>query len=288
MDGKIVTVGTFDGVHRGHQAVLSTLLAEGKQRGLSPLVITFDRHPLEIIMPARAPRLLMAPDSRDRIIRETGAEVMRLSFTESLRGMTASEWMRELRDVYNARIIVLGYDNTFGSDGAGLGADDFREIGREVGLDVLVAPEIDGCSSSAIRNAVGLGATDEAEAMLGRPFSISGKVIHGRQLGRTIGVPTANVELGMRQMLPLNGVYAATVDTRQGTYPAVVNVGHAPTVTDDSPLSVEAHLLDFDGDLYGECVEVRFGPRIREERKFASLEALRSQIARDIGYVRSL
>lgn len=286
--GTAVTVGTFDGVHRGHQTVLRMLREESARLGLAPFVVTFDRHPLEIVAPERAPGLIMDPDSRDALIRSCGVEVERVAFTEDVRRMTAAEWMRRLVGEYGASMLLLGYDNTFGSDGMVMTSDDFRAEGQRIGLRVEVAPAVAGCSSSAVRKALAAGDTMLAASILGRPFSIWGVVGHGRQFGRTIGVPTANVETSPRQFIPAPGVYTgrAFVPVPGGcgeeAYDAVVNIGKSPTVTDCGIMRIEAHLLGFSGDLYDREIRIEFGTKIRDERKFHSLDDLRAQIEADI------
>lgn len=284
--GTAVTVGTFDGVHRGHQTVLCMLREESARLGLAPLVVTFDRHPLEIVAPERAPGLIMDPDSRDALIRGCGVEVERVAFTEDVRRMTAAEWMRRLVGEYGASMLLLGYDNTFGSDGMVMTSDDFRAEGQRIGLRVEVAPAVAGCSSSAVRKALAAGDTMLAASILGRPFSIRGVVGRGRQLGRTIGMPTANVEASPRQLVPAPGVYAARacvpLSGKTAVYDAVVNVGTSPTVTDCGVMRIEAHLLGFSGDLYDREIRIEFGTKIRDERKFHSLDDLRAQIEADI------
>ncbi len=284
--GTAVTVGTFDGVHRGHQTVLRMLREESARLGLAPLVVTFDRHPLETVAPERAPGLIMDPDSRDALIRGCGVEVERVAFTEDVRRMTAAEWMRRLVGEYGASMLLLGYDNTFGSDGMVMTSDDFRAEGQRIRLRVEVAPAVAGCSSSAVRKALAAGDTMLAASILGRPFSIRGVVGRGRQLGRTIGLPTANVEASPRQLVPAPGVYAARVcvplSGKTAVYDAVVNVGTSPTVTDCGVMRIEAHLLGFSGDLYDREIRIEFGAKIRDERKFHSLDDLRAQIEADI------
>lgn len=286
-EGTVVTVGTFDGMHRGHAEVLHEVGRIAVCRGLRPLAVTFDRHPLETIAPDRAPALIMTADERDALIRREGVAVERVAFTDGVRHKTAAEWMRELVDRYSARVLVLGYDNKFGSDGHSMTFGDFRRTGAGLGIDVVMAPEVGGCSSTAVRNAVKSGDMAEACRILGRPFTVGGTVVSGRRLGRTIGVPTANLEVGPRQLMPASGVYSADVEVGGLRYPAVVNVGDNPTVSDSGRIRIEAHLLDFDGDLYGREVKVEFGRRIRGEMKFDSLDALKNRIAEDIAQVLS-
>lgn len=283
-----VTVGTFDGVHLGHRMVLASLREEAAKRGLEPLAVTFDRHPLEIVAPERAPGLITGADTRDALLKSCGVMVERVVFNSDVRGMTAGEWMRRLRDMHGARFIMFGYDNTFGCDGASMSATDLMSVAEGLGLEAAVAPTVEGCSSSAVRGAVGRGDMESAMRMLGRPFSLEGTVVHGRHLGRTIGVPTANLRVSPRMLLPLAGVYAAVAETPEGrTLRAVVNVGSCPTVTDGADMSVEAHLLDYSGDLYGRRLTVRFLERLRDERKFTGIEELTACIRRDIERTRS-
>lgn len=303
---KVATVGTFDGVHRGHRLILDTLKSEGNRRGLAPLVLTFDRHPLEVIAPGRAPGMIMSPDDRDALLRSFGTEVIRLEFNDSLRSLTAAEWLSRMAREYDVKALVLGYDNTFGSDCLSLSTDDYIRLGREAGIEVIPAAALPGCSSSAIRRTLSVGDTAHAAEILGRPYSLKGPVGHGRQLGRTIGIPTANLNIPSNLLIPAPGVYAATASlpssrqypavtshpltdcapgkaTEQPDYiPAVVNIGHAPTVTDNGPLTIEAHLIGFHGNLYDQTITLTFGPRLRDERRFPDISALQTQLQADI------
>lgn len=275
-------VGTFDGVHRGHALLLGALREEAAACGLMPLAVTFDRHPLEVVAPERAPRLITPPDVRDRLIARLGVNPLRIVFDSELRSMTAREWMRVLHGRHGVDMLMLGYDNRFGSDGRSLGADDFKRIGADEGIRVLDAPVLPECSSSLVRRALECGDMGEAAALLGRTFFIEGPVTHGREIGRTIGFPTANVEVSPRQLLPTAGVYAAEVVSGDSVHPAVVNIGCRPTVCGNGETTVEAHLPGFSGDLYGKHLRVNLIRRIREERKFADLDSLRRRIALDI------
>lgn len=287
-NGTIVTVGTFDGMHRGHRRLLDELKRHAAALGLRPLAVTFDRHPLETIAPDRAPGLLTSAAERDALLRGAGVEVLVIPFTDGIRRLTVAEWMRKLRDDYGARAILMGYDNRFGSDGRTMSEADYRAEACALGLGIEFAGEQAGCSSTNVRRALAAGDIAAAGDILGRAFSVEGDVVAGRGLGRTIGVPTANVEVDPRRLLPRPGVYAAFAMAGDVRRKAVVNIGTCPTVTDGRRTTVEAHLLDFDGDLYGRTLTLRFVTRLRDERKFNGIDELTAQIASDIVAARGL
>lgn len=280
--GKAVTVGTFDGVHRGHREVIEYLLAESRRRALSPMVITFEPHPLAVVAPERSPLLLESAAEREDALRATGAEVVVLPFTEELRRQTVDQWFSRLSAEYGVKLLVAGFDNTFGSDGMMMNLQDYIRIGEAHGIEVIEAPRLRGVSSTLIRRALGSGDVACAAEMLGHPFALNGTVTPGRGLGRTIGVPTANLQLVPDVLIPAPGVYSAEAITQEGArYLSVVNIGVAPTVGKGLPMTIEAHLLDFEGDLYGETLRLEFLRRLRDERKFDSLDELKLQIVRD-------
>lgn len=286
-----VTVGTFDGVHRGHRAVLRTLREEARRRGLSPRVITFSNHPLSVIAPGRAPLPLSAPAEKLAALTDEGVGVTILPFTRDMMGMTAREWMTHLRDDMNVRLIVVGYDNTFGSDGRSMSASDYMALGRELGIETVEAPVVEGCSSSAARRAVRDGDMPAAAHILGHPYSLTGTVEEGDRIGRTLGFPTANLRIpdADARLLPPHGVYQTVAVLPDGRrQPAVTNIGVRPTVTDKPELRIETHLLDFYEDLYGSTLTVEFLRRLRGERHFPSLEALKEAIAADKELARDL
>lgn len=278
-----ITVGTFDGVHLGHRKVVEFLTAQSAANGLRPIVITFEPHPLAVVAPTRAPKLLELPDEREENLRSLGVEVVVLEFNEDLRRLTVAEWMERLVREYNVRLLVAGYDNTFGSDGMSMNLSDYSRIGENCGIKVVEAPVVDGVSSSAIRRALGAGDVETAAAMLGKPYSIGGKVGHGRELGRQLGFPTANLIANLNIMLPAPGVYAAEATTADGNrYRAVVNIGVSPTVSEGLPLSVEAYLINYSGNLYGTDLRLDFLRRLRDEKKFGDISALKEGIAADV------
>ncbi len=282
------TVGTFDGVHRGHAVVLRTLAAEARRRGLQPMVITFDAHPLSVIAPERAPRTLMSASEKLAMLTRFDVtpplEVRMLHFTPGMMGLTAHDWMRHLRDTLGVRLIVIGYDNTFGSDGRAMQPEQYVALGRELGLEVVVAPVVEGCSSSRARRAVAGGDMKLAAEILGRPFSLGGHVGRGDRIGRTLGFPTANLMLPDldSRLLPPNGVYLSRTRLHDGRlYDSVTNIGVRPTIEGHPEMRIETHLLDFDEDIYDTDIRVCLLERMRPERKFASRDELSRAIAAD-------
>lgn len=287
--GRVAAIGMFDGVHRGHRHLLGRVVSEAAERGLRPTVITFTGHPTELLSPERAARLLTDVESRSRLLEAEGIrDVIALDFTPELMKLTSTEFLRLLRERYDVKCLVVGFNNHFGSDRQH-GFEDYRRFGAEVGVDVVQATELGGekISSSIIRRLLAAGKIEEAAACLGRPYEITGEVVGGKQLGRTIGFPTANIRpLNRRAMLPAAGVYAVYVrdlanpDVKRG---AMLNIGSNPTVSGDwnAPETVEAYIFDFEGDIYGHTLQLTFVARLREERRFPSLEALREQLGRD-------
>ena len=279
---KAVTIGTFDGVHRGHRLVLDTLKKEASARGLQPVAITFDRHPLELVAPERAPGNLTSTERKAALIREEGVEALILPFNEQLRSMRAYEWLDYIHRKYDVVLLVAGYDNTFGSDGIDMSIADYRAMGEAIGIDVIAAPEEDGVSSSAVRKAVKAGDIGKAKALLGHLPEIEGKVLPGFHVGSKIGFPTANLQVAQRTAVPAPGVYAAMayIDNMPAGSPAMVNIGYRPTFNREG-LAIEAHIIGEEGDLYNRNVRLEFIDRLRDERKFGSVGELTEQLRKD-------
>lgn len=295
---RIAAIGTFDGVHRGHQAVADFLVSEGQARGLVPAVVTFSRHPLEVVRPGYVPSSLCTLPEKCSRLRQAGVhDVIVLDFDEKLRRLSARDFLSMLHDDYGVDAVVLGFNNRFGSDRLSE-LDDYVRVAATLGMEVIRAPRYQHpgfgeVSSTAIRSLVSSGDVVTASELLGHPFIVSGKVVGGKRIGRTLGFPTANLDVSASCAVPAEGVYAARVHiaslptlegrTAPATYPAMVNVGRRPTVDESaSPaLSVEAHLIGFDGDLYGATLDVEFVRRLRSERKFDSLDSLVSQLRAD-------
>lgn len=284
---KAAVVGFFDGLHRGHRSLLDFARARAEARGLRPVAVTFRECPIEYLRPGSSPKLLASPSERLLALGEYLGQnsVIALDFNRELATMTAREFMQMLYCKYGVELLVVGFNNRFGSD-RDKTFTDYQAIGREIGMEVERAPELGemkGVSSSAIRKAISEGRVDDAAEMLGRRYSITGDVQHGRQVGRTIGFPTANLRpADPRLLVPAPGVYSGTAYDAAGTiYPAMVNIGVCPTVSSEGTQTIEAHLIGFEGDLYGQRLTLEFTGRMRGERRFDSLEELKTQLEAD-------
>lgn len=282
MNLKAAAIGTFDGVHLGHAAVLHTLREEAEKKGLEPIAITFDRHPLSLIAPERAPKAITSPSAKIDLIKKASVTPIVLPFDETLRATTAAEWMKYLKNDLDVSLLVVGYDTTFGCDGISFSISDYRRLGKEIGIEVIEAPLVAGISSSAIRKAIAAGEVSEAAEMLGRHFSLSGFVVEGNKLGRTIGFPTANLTAQPDIIIPAKGVYATKAILPDGKiYGAMVNIGVRPTIRRGNSQTIEAHIFDWEGDLYGNSIKLLFIDRLRDEEQFNSIDALRRQLELD-------
>jgi riboflavin kinase/FMN adenylyltransferase len=288
----IVTWGVFDGVHRGHRSVLSQVLSWARRDGVSSALVTFDRHPEEVLRGTKVP-MVTPLGERLKLLDELGLDFcLVLNFTLEFSKTTAEQFIRDLvAGRMGAKGIVLGHDSRFGKDRAG-DLDFLSRLGREVGLEVAqTEPEIfEGrpVSSSLIREAILAGRLDQAGYLLGRPPAVYGTVVRGDRRGSALGFPTANLELH-HAVRPPGGVYAAAVPLDGTLYKAVVNIGTRPTFRQQGGEVIEAHLLDYrGGDLYGRNLEVRFLARIRDEQKFDGPDSLKKQISADIQVARGL
>ena len=296
MSGAVVTVGTFDGLHRGHQAVLAEIVRRARAREGSSVLVTFDPHPLEVVNPAAAPKLLTPAEEKRELLAATAVDrVVVLPFTREVAQLDAAEFVRRLHGDHGVRELVLGYDHGFGRGRAG-DAELVRRLGVDLGFDVAVVDAVreDGqpISSTLIRNAVAHGDLDAAARWLGRPYGVLGRVVRGAGRGRTIGVPTINLAPpDPRKLLPPDGVYAVWVwiggrgtgDPKghgEGRVGGMMNQGPRPTFGEEGR-TLEIHLFDFDGELYGETVRVEWVRRLRDVQAFSSREALMAQLERD-------
>lgn len=290
--GCVATIGAFDGVHLGHQAVIGQLLERASEFDLPSVIIVFEPLPREYFAPMKAPARIMSFWEKYRALEALGVDrLLRIRFNEQFRSMTAQAFVDDIFvDALGVRHVVLGDDFRFGAGREG----DFSFVqaqGERYGFDARSTAtfSIDGerVSSTRIRHALEAADFGTAQRLLGRPYSISGRVIYGRQLGRTIGTPTANVEL-RRLRAPLSGVYVVEVGgAGLQNAPAVANVGVRPTVDDSIKANLEVHLLDQDVDLYGRYIEVTFRHKLRDEKKFESIDELKDNIALDIEHTRA-
>jgi riboflavin kinase/FMN adenylyltransferase len=293
----VLTIGNFDGLHVGHRAIMKTILARARDLGGEAVVYTFDPHPRKVLHPDRAPRLLTTLDQKFELLEEMGVDVVIVEpFDRSFAEIEPGTFVREyIHQRIRPMEVYVGYDFRFGRDREG-SMRLLTETGPRLGFSVTIIPEvtIDGrdVNSTRIRELLGQGDVREAHRLLGRPFCTRGIVVEGLRRGRTLGFPTANLA-PQNEVLPDAGVYAGWVrflddgdPSRGSEIPTVTNVGLRPTFDDDVGFVAEAHLIDFEGDLYGRRVDLTFERRLREERKFTGPDALKEQIGRDVSEAR--
>lgn len=321
----VVTTGFFDGVHLGHRHVLETVVSSARERGEEAIVVTFWPHPRAVLQQdARDFRLLTSLEEKKALLQAAGIDrVEVLPFTRAFAAMKADEYLRLLQERFGASLVVMGYDNRIGSDRLTAGqmccsptvgcADPSHgkpwappsytaEGGHGLENNTSVPPQIivvdavpclsgqsDECiSSTRIRKALEAGEVERAHAMLGYGYGLYGVVVAGNRLGRTIGFPTANMQLyEPLKLVPRNGVYAVDVEVLGAVYKGMTNIGTRPTVG-GTTRTIETHILDFDQDIYGLPMQIRFLRRIRDERRFPSLEALKAQLSEDSAWVRTM
>jgi riboflavin kinase / FMN adenylyltransferase len=287
VQATVVTVGTFDGVHRGHRDVLDRLVARGRALGLRTVLVTFEPHPLEVVNPAAAPLMLTLGEEKREVLAESGIDYLAVvPFTPTLARYAAQEFVtRVLRERFNMEYLLMGYDHGFGRNREG-DVEVLQALGAREGFRVEVVPPVsigDGrqISSTSIRRAIAGGDLERAAHGLGRPYALGGRVVQGAARGRGLGFPTINLAPpSPRKLLPPQGVYAVRVQTPGGAHGGMLNLGPRPTFGDPSA-GIEAHLFDTSGDWYGAWVRVDFIARLRDTQKFASAAALVEQLRRD-------
>jgi len=287
MEGPLcLALGVFDGVHVGHRAVIGRAVRAADDCGGKAAVVTFEPHPIRVLAPERAPRRLLASvEHKQAIVAEMGVELLVvIAFTRGFAVVGADEFVEQLvAAAAGLRLMAVGEDWRFGRGRAG-DTGLLRRAGEKHGFEVVAVPPVmmDGerVSSTRIRQAIRDGNMDGAARLLGRRYAVAGRVIEGRKLGRTIGFPTVNLAVADEQMPP-DGVWSVRVRVDGAEFAGVANLGRQPTV-DGNERKLEAHLLDFTGDLYGRWIEVEFGRFLREEKKFASIGELAAQIAADV------
>jgi riboflavin kinase/FMN adenylyltransferase len=292
--GTVLTIGAYDGVHRGHRKVIAEVCRLAEERGLGSAVVTFDRHPASVVRPESAPLLLTDLEQKLELLAATGVDqTLVVPFDEQRAAETAEDFVTNvLVGCLKVKLIVVGEDFHFGFRRLGNVAL-LREMGQAlgfavtglglVGMDGEPARDHEQVSSTFIRRALGRGDLARANAMLGRPYEVRGTVVKGDQRGRTLGFPTANVRVDASILLPADGVYAGRVELPSGERrDAALSLGTRPHFFNDGDLLLEAHLIDFSGDLYGQEVNVSFEKNLRPQQKFENLEALVAQLEKDV------
>lgn len=286
-----VTIGVFDGVHIGHRRVIADLIALAESSSLSPTIVTFDPHPLSILAPERAPKMLTSVFQRVDQFRQLGVEIAGVLDFPDIRDLLPDQFCEEvLFRALRARQVVVGADFRFGRDRGGdaiLLAQEGDRLGFEVSVVDMFGYLEGVVSSTRIRQLIGEGQVEEAAALLGRPYELTGQVIEGDKRGRTIGFPTANIAVPPERQLPGSGVYAGTAMVGEEVYQAAINVGTRPTF-DGRGIMIEVHLLDYSGDLYGRSMAVSFKAWLRDELRFDGVEALTAQIRQDVERAREV
>jgi riboflavin kinase/FMN adenylyltransferase len=288
-----LTIGSFDGVHKGHQSIIQELICGGHANDAPTVVVTFYPHPSAILRGQNFPYYLSSPEEKARILEKMGVDhVITHPFNRRVANKTARQFIQDLNNRLNIRHLGVGYDFAMGKDRDG----DFvtlQKLGDEFGFSVTQSPPVedkDGViSSRRIRFLLGVGKVEVAANLLGRKYSVEGLVEVGDQRGRQIGFPTANMSIWAEKIIPTAGVYACWAHVRGKTWGAVTNIGVRPTFeANPVPPRVEAHLIDFDEDIYGENIRLEFVYRIRDEKRFSGIDALRTQIQKDLRRARKI
>jgi riboflavin kinase/FMN adenylyltransferase len=290
----VITIGSFDGVHLGHRAILDDLNRTAQVLGGESVVVTFEPHPRSVLQPDQPMKLLTPLDAKLALLKEAGISRVEVTpFTRGFAQLSAEDYVRDyLVAHFHPAAIVVGYDHRFGHDRRG-DMNLLKSMAAELGFTVHEIPAriIDDAavSSTKIRTALREGDVQRAAGMLGRNYSMRGLVVHGDKLGRQLGYPTANIApKHPQQLVPAIGIYAALVSVNGEDFPAMASIGTRPTVSDAGKISIEAHLFDFDKDIYGQEVQIAFAARLRDELKFNSMEALVEALRGDEQHARKV
>jgi riboflavin kinase/FMN adenylyltransferase len=281
-----LTIGVLDGVHRGHQALLGRLRDEARKRALSPGVVTLHPHPITVLRPEIAPSYLTGLEDRMELMREAGADwVIPLTFTSEVSEVPAEELAEAFHRLLRMRLMVLGPDAAFGRGAPKDTPERMRRLGADLGFEVVQIEPLmhdhERYSSTNVRKALAEGDMERVTALLGRNYKLSGPVVHGFERGRTIGFPTANISVAADRALPALGVYATRAHCAGRTLLGATNIGRRPTF-DAGHISIETYLLDFEGDIYGERMDLEIVHHIRPEVAFPSIDLLKLEIAKDV------
>lgn len=289
----IATIGTFDGVHLGHQALLAELGIQAERLGLNPAIVTFDPIPSKVLGSSQTFSLLSTTTERVTLLRSLGFKhIILLNFTPELAHLSAKDFMYLLRDKYHVQALLLGYDHRFGRGGKDLSFEDYKSLGKDLGLEVLRAEPMTLSdklvSSSYIRRYLLEGNIEGANTYLGRSYSLSGQIVGGMQIGRSLGYPTANIKVNEEKLIPQDGVYAVyvllehcTCRGRYTRYGGMLYIGDRPTLAEGLSRTIEVNIFDFSANLYAQEIRIEFIAYIRPNIKFSSLGALQEQIGKD-------
>ncbi len=282
-----LTLGTFDGVHRGHQVIIRQLTEGAHAENVPAVVLTFDPHPVAVLRPERTPLILTSPDARAALFGDLGVDyVITHPFNHEVASLSAKDFLSKIKQQLGFTQFWVGYDFAMGHNREG-DIPRLRELGQELGFQLHIVEPVDfdgkTVSSSQIRKLIAEGNVQEARELLGHPYRLGGPVIEGAKRGRTIGIPTANLAVDEKRAIPARGVYVCHAWVDDTRVEGVINIGLRPTF-ENGPVktSIEAHLLDFSGDLYGQVIQLDFLTRLREEQKFSGVDALVKQIQQDI------
>ena len=283
----VITIGTFDGVHLGHKVILQQVVNKAREVDGESVLLTFEPHPRKLLFPEQSLKILTPLQQKLELLTQEGIQhIIVVPFTKAFAGLSADAYIKDfLVDQIQAHSIVIGYDHHFGNDRKGninllkTYADSCNYKVHEIPAQLIEEAAV---SSTKIRHALQSGNVKDASAMLGRPYSIIGNVVHGAQLGRTIGYPTANIKpIDDEQLIPENGVYAIKAKWNHTLYDGMLNIGNRPTVSNELTLHIEAHLFNFNENIYNQSLEIIFIDRLRSEQRFSSLDELKAQLAKD-------
>lgn len=286
-NNAVLTIGTFDGVHKGHRVILKEVVEHARKVNGESVLITFDPHPRKLLFPDQPLGIITPLEDKQALLHEAGiSHIIVVPFTQEFAHLSAREYVEKfLVGLFHPHSIVIGYDHHFGHDRMG-NIDMLKEYAPLYNYELIEIPaqliEAAAVSSTRIRRAINDGKVEDAAQMLGRNYSLKGTVVHGNKLGRTIGYPTANLQLlNEEQIMPAIGVYAIQARHNGELFGAMMSIGYNPTVTDKKEIRIEANLFHFDKDIYGDELEIIFVKRLRNEEKFASLDALIHQLHQD-------
>lgn len=288
----VIALGSFDGLHAGHLTLMEKAVEVAKLNNAKSMVNTFSNHPLTIIDKNRVPKLIMDNETKTEILKGLNIEAVNYAeFDKRLMMMTAEEFIYNTIEYYNAVAFIVGFNHRFGYKNTG-DIKQLKALSEKYKFELYIIEPIkylDGViSSTRIRNSIAAGNIDEANKMLLRPFSLKGKVIMGKQIGRTFGFPTANLKYDEEFILPKNGVYYTIAEVENKLYRGITNVGSNPTISSDNPTTIETNILDFNKDIYGQIIKIHFITRIRDEKKFNSIEELKNELTLNRNFAKTM